>query len=208
MMGRAIGYAMSSPFGMGNGRFHYLDREEYVDTVYLGAFRREVLDELGGYDEDLTRNQDDELNYRIRAAGHRILLSPAIVSTYTPRESLPALWRQYHGFGFWKVRVMEAHPGSIGLRHLAPPALVLGLAGSLSLLLLTRRKLFAIPLAVYALFIGAGTLREARQHDRAVALLPAVFPTIHIAYGVGFVTGALALLRRRGGGGRGEEQAQ
>ncbi|HEX9007232.1 MAG TPA: glycosyltransferase family 2 protein, partial [Bacteroidota bacterium] len=108
--GRAVAMATSVPFGVGGGRFHYSADEEWVDTVYLGAWRREIFDRLGGFDEEMVKNQDDEFNYRLREDGGRILLSPAIRSRYFNRTSPRLLWKQYFAYGFWKVRVMQKHP--------------------------------------------------------------------------------------------------
>jgi glycosyltransferase involved in cell wall biosynthesis len=196
-MGEAIAAATSSRFGIGNARFHYLAHQDWVDTVYLGAFRREVLEEVGGYDEDLVRNQDDELNYRIRNAGYGILLSPDIISTYTPRGSLRALWRQYEQYGFWKVRVIEKHPASAQLRHLAPAALVLSLLSSTFGFVLSRRRLLLLPWAIYVAGILGASALNARWSLRRAALLAAVFPALHLSYGVGFLCAAVSLVRRR-----------
>lgn len=193
-MGRAIALATQSRVGIGNARFHYLQKQEYVDTVYLGAFRREVLEEVGGYDEELTRNQDDELNYRIRRAGYGIVLSPAIVSTYVPRSSLRSLWRQYFQYGWWKVRVIEKHPASVQPRHLAPAFFTAGSLGSLLLAALTRRSWPLTPIAAYALLIGSVAARLSRRDVRLFALLVLVFPTLHFGYGSGFL---IALFDRR-----------
>ncbi|MBN1318610.1 MAG: glycosyltransferase family 2 protein, partial [Anaerolineales bacterium] len=103
--GRAVALATSTPFGVGGARFHYSDREEWVDTVYLGAWPRRVFDRIGCFDKEMVRNQDDEFNYRLRKAGGRILLSPGIRSVYYTRDSPSKLWRQYFQYGFWKVRV-------------------------------------------------------------------------------------------------------
>lgn len=193
-IGRAVAAAMSSPFGVGNAHFHYLERETYVDTVYLGCFRREVLQEVGLFDEDLTRNQDDELNYRIRRAGYGILLSPEIVSTYTPRSTLSALWRQFYQFGLWKVRVMQKHPGSIQPRHLAPPVFVLAMSTSLLVAGLTRRLQFlALPALYGAAVVAAGTKTGGRTLRSVLALL-LVFPCLHISYGSGILIGCLRAL--------------
>jgi hypothetical protein len=101
-----------------------------VETVYLGCFRRSIFERVGLFDEGLVRNQDDELNDRIVAAGGRIWLSPHIRSTYVGRSSFRALWRQYYQYGYWKVRVLRRHPGARRLRHLAPAALVASLSSS------------------------------------------------------------------------------
>jgi GT2 family glycosyltransferase len=193
-IGRAVAAAMSSPFGVGNARFHYLERETYVDTVYLGCFRREVLEEVGLFDEDLTRNQDDELNYRIRRAGYGILLSPEIVSTYTPRGTLSALWRQFYQFGLWKVRVMQKHPGSIQPRHLAPPVFVLAMSASLLVAGLTRRLRFLALPALYTTAVVAASTKTGGRTLRSVLALLLVFPCLHISYGSGILIGCLRAL--------------
>ena len=130
--GRAVAAATSSRFGVGGARFHYSDREEWVDTVYLGAWPRSVFDELGPFDEEMVRDQDDEFNYRLRESGGRILLSPRIRSSYEVRGSLKSLWRQYFQYGYWKVRVMQKHPGQMRLRQFVPPACVFALPVSVA----------------------------------------------------------------------------
>jgi GT2 family glycosyltransferase len=127
---RCIALATRSRFGIGNSRFHYDERGGEVETVYLGCFRRSIFERIGLFDEGLVRNQDDELNDRIVAAGGRIWLSPHIRSTYVGRGSFRALWRQYYQYGYWKVRVLRRHPGARRLRHLAPAVLVASLSSS------------------------------------------------------------------------------
>ena len=121
--GEAVALATSSPFGVGGARFHYSDQEEWVDTVYMGAWRREVFDKVGGFDEELVRNQDDEFNYRLRASGGKILLSPTINSRYYNRSTVRSLWRQYYQYGYWKVRVLQKHPMQMSRASLFRPFL-------------------------------------------------------------------------------------
>jgi len=188
-IGQAVAVATRSRFGIGNGRFHYLERQAYVDTVYLGAFRTHVLRELGGYDEELVRNQDDELNYRIRHAGYSILLSPDIVSTYVPRHSLRAIWRQYYQYGFWKVRVIEKHWGSVQARHLAPALLVSGLLASAAAFVMSKRVWTLLPWVGY---IGADlvmALLHTRRSPSQTLPVALVFPCLHLSYGIGFAVG-------------------
>lgn len=202
---RAIALAMRSRFGIGNSHYHYLEREEYVDTVYMGAFRRDVLSEVGGYDEELVRNQDDELNYRIRAAGYGILLSPRIVSRYTPPGSLLTLWKsQFYQYGFWKVRVIQKHPRSLQPRHLAPALLVAGLSASGASSALFRKRQLLAPAVLYALAVITAASWTARRTPRLTPVLSIVFPCMHLGYGAGFVAGLFRFLspsarRRRAG---------
>jgi succinoglycan biosynthesis protein ExoA len=192
-LGQAVARAMTSRVGIGNARFHYLERETYVDTVYLGAFRREVLDVVGGFDDSLTRNQDDELNYRIREAGYSILLSPLIRSTYVPRQTLDGLWRQFYEYGWWKVRVIYKHPRSLQVRHLAPPILVGSVATSVGLSAVTRRSVFLTPVVLYLSGLIIAALVTARRSYRLAPALVAVFACLHFSYGAGFLAGLVRL---------------
>src|SRR5262249_7611345 len=104
--------------------FHYSDCERSVDTVYMGAWPREVFTRVGLFDEELVRDQDDEFNYRLLERGGRIWLSPSIRSRYTTRSTPRRLWRQYFEYGYWKVRVMQKHPRQMRARQFVPCAFV------------------------------------------------------------------------------------
>jgi glycosyltransferase involved in cell wall biosynthesis len=187
---RAVAAATSSPFGVGGARFHYSDREEWVDTVYMGAWPRKVLVDLGGFDPEMVRDQDDELNYRLRARGGRIFLSPDIRSRYFNRPTLRSLARQYFQYGFWKVRVLQKHPRQMRPRQFAPPALVagLGLLGAASFWRPARLALAAFA-GTYAVANLAASAGAARKSGARAALLPAAFGTLHFSYGLGFLFG-------------------
>jgi GT2 family glycosyltransferase len=209
--GRAIARATCSPFGVGGGAFHDETRAcDDVDTVYLGAFRRAALLAAGGYDEELVRNQDDELNYRLRAAGGRIALSPAIRSTYYGRGSLPALWRQYWQYGFWKVRVLQKHPASLQPRHAAPPLFALAVLAAAALRLRGGRGrhlwlALAGPWLAGAVIFSLRAMRS-RADWPLLPALPVVFATLHLSYGCGALWGLVRWAARwwkRGAGARG-----
>ena len=126
---RAIAVGMSHPLGVGNSHFRIGSREDrWVDTVPFGCYRREVFDRIGLFDEELVRNQDDELNFRLTRHGGRILLSPRIVCKYFARDSLAKLWRMYYQYGYFKPLVVRKVGGVMTLRQLAPPLFVLLLA--------------------------------------------------------------------------------
>lgn len=141
-IGKAIVLATSSPFGVGGARFHYAETPGWVDTVYMGAYRREVFERIGLFDEELVRNQDDEFNFRLTQAGGKIWLDPQIRSTYFSRSTLRGLWKQYFEYGLWKVRVIQKHRRPASWRHLVPAAFVLALLGSSFLSVLTKSPLF------------------------------------------------------------------
>ncbi|MGF1504449.1 MAG: glycosyltransferase family 2 protein, partial [Anaerolineae bacterium] len=192
--GRAVALATTSPFGVGGARFHYSQREEWVDTVYMGAWPRRVFDRLGGFDERFVRNQDDEFNYRLRAAGGQILLSPRIRSTYYNRGSLAALARQYYQYGYYKVIVMRKHPAQTRPRQFAPPLFVAGLVGG-GLAGLFSRVLRALWLAGSAIYLAgnlAASVLAARRDPPVLPLVPVAFATLHLSYGAGFLVGLIA----------------
>jgi GT2 family glycosyltransferase len=196
-VGQAIALATTTPFGIGDSKFHYLEREQFVDTVYMGAFRREVFDRVGLFDEELIRNQDYELNIRIRKAGGKILLSPKIISHYTPRSSLKALWRQYFQYGHWKVQTLKKHPDSLRWRQVIPPLFVAVLSISLMLSVVWQpvRRLFTLVTGVYLLANSvASTIAATRGGWRYLPILPIVFASIHLAWGLGFWYGLIRQL--------------
>ena len=199
--GRAVAVATSSPFGVGNSRFHYSDQEEYVDSVYMGAWWRRVFDRIGLFDEELVRNQDDEFNYRLRARGEKILLSPDIKSEYTVRSKPRALFRQYFQYGLWKVRVLQKHPRQMSLRQFIPPALVISLLGSALLALITPlgRILLLLSAGTYLLAnLSASIYTAAHRGWKYLPLLPAVYAILHLSYGSGFLAGVIKFWNRWG----------
>lgn len=189
-MQRAVASAMSSRVGVGDARFHYGGDAGPVDTVYLGVFRRDALMGVGGFDEALTRNQDYELNIRLRAAGGVVWFDPRLAVTYRPRRSLGALWRQYYQYGTWKRRVLRMHPESTRLRQLVAPLFVLALLGSVALALTPWRNFGIVVPAVYLVLLVLGTLVAlVRTRDSAALGFPVAVAIMHLAWGVGFLVG-------------------
>lgn len=190
-VGKAIVYATSSPFGVGGARFHYAEKPGWVDTVYMGAYRREVFDRIGLFDEQLVRNQDDELNFRLTEAGGKIWLDPQIRSTYFSRSTLRGLWKQYFEYGYWKVRVIQKHKRPASWRHLVPVTFVLALLASIVASLVTQSLLWIS--AVLAPYVFANLLASVwigrRRGWQYMPLLPLAFAVMHIAYGSGFIKG-------------------
>jgi GT2 family glycosyltransferase len=122
--GKAIALAMSSPFGVGNSRFRTSNERCFVDSVAFTGYRRDTFEKYGTFDEEFVRCQDDEFNFRVRKLGGKILLEPAVKSWYFPRAGFKKLWRQYFGYGFWKIRVFQKHPFMMQPRHFAPATFV------------------------------------------------------------------------------------
>ena len=193
-VGSAIALGTSSPFGVGGARFHYATSEVEVDTVYQGFCWRELYEVLGGFDTEMVRNQDDELSFRIKAAGGRIVCNPAIRSRYHNRATFGTLFRQYHQYGFWKVRLMQKCASQMRVRHFAPGIFVLGLIGLPWLALLDVRLIavWLLYMALYAAAVTLATLSLARGQPVAVIRrVPLVFPILHLAYGLGFLKGLM-----------------
>lgn len=199
---RAVACALTSPFGGVNWTRASATRSE-ADTVYLGAFRPEAFEKAGLYDESLVRNQDDELNLRIRRAGGRIVLDPLIRSVYTPRGSFRAVWRQYWEYGYWKVIVMRKHRQLPGARALTPAAFV-GLVGTLAALAVVVSSARWLLVVVLGAYLGAATVsaivatkQRAEPTGLVIRVIPA-FACFHLGYGVGMWRAALDLARRGG----------
>lgn len=184
----AIGLAMISPFGMASPhRFASCRRD--VDTISHPAYVRKALLDIAPFDETLERNSDYELNYRLRAAGGRLVFDDSISSIYRPRPSLAALGRQFWWYGRWKARVARRHPGSLRARHLVAPAAVASAAAA-PLLLATRRGRMAVGMAggLYAaLLVTAVASARPGDHNADPLTLAAAFPIMHGAWGAGFL---------------------
>jgi len=195
-VGRLVAAATSGRFGVGDSAFHYADTPRFTETVYMGAWPREALVRVGGFDEEMVRDQDDELNYRIRKQGGTVWLDPSIRSEYTPRGSFVKLWKQYYEYGYWKVRVFQKHPSMMRWRHFVPAAFVASGIAAVAML--------AFPWAPWVLAAGAALYAAAAAVAAAVAhaslveklALPSVYFTIHSAYGAGFLVGLVRFLPR------------
>lgn len=198
-MGEAIAAMLKTPFGVGNASYRLTDQEGYVDTVPFGCFRRELFERIGGFDERLTRNQDNELNFRIRKTGGKIWLNPKIRVLYYCRDTIRGIMRMGYMNGKWNVITMALVPGSMGVRHFVPLAFVLctiaGLAGTL-LGNPVIAGLFALMWGAYLLLDGfyAWTIAG----EKGLRFLPVeliLFPAFHFAYGTGSLAGLMALPR-------------
>ena len=209
-MERAVACAMDSPYGgIGWTRVGGSEPIE-VDTVTFGAFRPLAFERAGLFDEQLVRNQDDELNLRLRAAGGSIVLDPTLIVHYRPRGTLAGVWRQYRQYGLWKVAVMLKHRRVLTGRSMAP----LGLVLSIGVLLLaapfsgSARRLLGVELAAYLAGAVAFAVLGTRAKREPISLAPrvgVVFPAFHLAYGLGMAQGwlrACGRLRPRRDGGR------
>ena len=215
--GRAVALATSSPLGAGDARYRIGGPEGPVDTVFPGVFRRDALEAVGGFDETLARNEDYELNWRLRERGAAVWFDPALAVAYRPRGSVAALARQYYDYGRWKRVVLARHPRSLRMRQLAAPLLLAGLGASAALAVAggivavgaldpaiapsAGTAMLALAAAGplgYALLLlaGAAGIGLARRRPEAL-LVPLAAATIHLAWAAGFFAGAPAGERGR-----------
>jgi hypothetical protein len=201
---QAIANAFQSRFGNGGSATRRPEYSGPVDTVYLGAWRRDDLEALGGFDEELVRNQDDELCLRITRAGGKIWQSTKIRSVYTPRNSLTDLLQQFYQYGYWKALVLKKHRIPASLRHLVPFSFIAGLVVLAALTSFSQLAglLLALVLGTYlsaAIFFAWLANRE----DVSVAgvfFTTTAFMLMHFGYGIGFGHGFLDFILFSQGG--------
>lgn len=200
----AVAVAMRSPLGVGGAPFHVGGEEGEAPTVYLGAFRAETLARVGGYDEGFDRAQDWEMNHRIRRSGGLVWFNPNLTVSYRPRSTVRALAKQYFQYGSWRREVMRRHPETVSLRYLAPPAAVTAIAvGSVAAVAGTRgiapriARLGAVAPLGYLAAVTVGGLAISRRQPAAVRpVVPLVLVTMHMSWGVGFLTSRPKLRNR------------
>jgi len=185
-----IGLAMSSSFGVGNAHFRTGNKDGYVDTVAFGAYKKEVFEAVGYFDEDLVRNQDDEFNFRLLKNGFKIFLSNNVHSKYYVRASYSKLFKQYYQYGYWKVFVNTKHKTITTIRQLIPLFFVLFLivGGGLSFVHPYLSFGFGSILGVYFLLaVGFATLQS--KSIKTILLLVVTFFELHLSYGLGYLIG-------------------
>ena len=197
-MGDAIAAMLSTPLGVGNSTFRLAPESGYVDTVPFGCWKRELFERIGGFDERMTRNQDNELNHRIRKNGGKIYLNHNIRVIYYCRDTIKGIMKMGFQNGKWNVITMTLVPGSMGVRHFVPLAFVLSTVGLLLLTLLTRSWLFggllALEWGAYLLldFFYSYTIAKEKGY-KYLPVEAILFPAFHFAYGTGSLMGIVNL---------------
>jgi glycosyltransferase involved in cell wall biosynthesis len=192
----AVAAAMTSRIGVGNAAFHTGGEAQAAETVYLGVFRREALEQQGGYNEEFIRAQDWELNFRIREAGGLIWFSPELKVSYRPRPSVKALAKQYKDYGRWRHVVARYHEGSINLRYLAPPAAVCAIVAGLVVGAALHPLGFVIPGGYLAAIVLGSVPAGKGLPLKARLQIPVALATMHMSWGWGFLTSPRSLARK------------
>ena len=188
---KSISFAASHPLGVGNALYRYTTEAQFVDTVPFGAFRRELFDQIGLFDESLLTNEDYEFNTRIRNMDGKIWLDPLIQSTYFSRANLRDLGRQYLRYGYWKFRMLRRYPGTLRWRQALPPLFVLSTLVLLLLSVVFQGSLILLgtELFFYGLILVAMSWSISRREKdfRLLAGIPLAIITMHYCWGAGFL---------------------
>ncbi|SDB89076.1 Glycosyl transferase family 2 [Raineyella antarctica] len=194
---QAVAVAYTSRLGLGGSTFHLRTSPQGpADTVFLGSFRKDALQAVGGYDETLYRAQDWELNYRLRQHGETVWFTPELRVTYRPRSTLRALAEQFYETGKWRREVVRRHPETLNARYLASPLAVVAVVGGVAVgahgsyhRVGPMRLGWLAPLGYLAMVVaGAAALRRDLPWP-VRARLPLVFATMHMCWGLGFLVG-------------------
>lgn len=194
---RAVALAQTTWLGNGGARYRQGGREGSVDTVYLGTFRRDALDKIGGFNTKCRVNEDYELNYRLRQQGEVIWFDPTLEVSYRPRSNLWSLARQYFNYGMGKWTMLRLYPRSTRLRQVVPPLLVLGLTVSAVLAAIGAvLAALVVPTAWLATLVAGAVAIGARRRDWAALALPPVLATMHLSWGAGLLVRAGGLPQR------------
>lgn len=189
----AIALALSHPFGIGNAYYRTgVKSPKYVDTVPFGCFKKEIFNDIGLFDEDMLRNEDDEFNQRLIRNGHKILLVPDIVSYYYARETLAKLWKMCFQYGYFKPLVIHKVGTVFTWRQIIPAIFIGCLVIFLSLSLISKLFLWFVVI-LFLLYLSSNfffSLQIAIKRSlRYLPILPIVFFTLHVSYGVGYLKG-------------------
>lgn len=183
---KAVAFCMSNPVGVGNAKFHLGSSSGFVDTVYLGCFKRSVFEKVGLFDPKMTPNEDAELNLRILKSGAKIYLNSDIRVQYFPRSTITNLARQYFRYGQGRCRTLKKHKRFTSIRQVVSPLWVIStfVLGFLSLISL----LFLVPLLIYLLTVFAVSAYGAvKKRCLPIVLSPLCLITMHYAWGLGFL---------------------
>jgi glycosyltransferase involved in cell wall biosynthesis len=187
---RALVEALYAPIAVGSVPYRTLTTRAEVASLQTGSFRREVLDRVGPFDEALAVVEDLDMNTRIRKAGFSLLLDPSIRFWYLPRASLSRLWKQIYTVGLVKARILRKHPDIFRWKYVLPSLFVLGLGAALVTLVTPLGAWGAAAIAGYALVVAAFALTRVPRLGAGALRLLAILPTLHVGYGLGFLSGA------------------
>jgi cellulose synthase/poly-beta-1,6-N-acetylglucosamine synthase-like glycosyltransferase len=191
---KAIAIAMENPFGMGSAPYRWSKKEQFVDTVVYAAYKKELFEEIGYFEESFAISEDAELNWRIRKAGYNIFFSPNIKSYYHPRRTIPKFVQQMFRYGILRVHMFKKHKSAVKITHLIPPSFVLSL---IILLLLTLSSIinpiFLVGVLIFYFMVNITSIliKITKENLKYVPLVSLVVFLLHFSWGLGFITGLL-----------------
>ncbi len=189
---KAIAIAMENPFGMGSAPYRWSRKEQFVDTVVYAAYKRELFDEIGYFEENFSIAEDAELNWRIRKAGYNIFFSPNIKSYYHPRKTIPKFIQQMFRYGILRVHMFKKHKSAVKITHLIPPSFVFTLV-MLFLLTITSilNPIFLISVLIFysVANIASILIKIAKENLKFVPIVSVIVFLLHFSWGSGFIVG-------------------
>jgi len=192
-IGNAIAIAQSSSFGVGGSEFRNskCKKATYVNTLAFGAHRREVFSELGGYDEEMICNQDDEFNFRAIQAGKKIWMDPQLKTIYYSRSSYSKLFKQYFNYGSYKVRGIQKRGEVISIRHLIPATFLISLIGTSIFGYLLHLPLISFSVIFLYMIVNFISSIIVSQKVFQIPMIFLSFWILHLGYGLGFIWGLI-----------------
>lgn len=198
LIGNAISIAQSSLFGVGGVKFRNKDSEEagYVDTLAFGAHRREIFANIGGYDEEMVCNQDDEFNHRVLQAGKKIWMDPSIKTKYFSRSTFSSLFKQYFNYGLYKVRGIQKRGGIVSIRHLIPSTFIVALIFTLIIGFFLQSPWISFSVGFLYLFFNWSASIFSTSSISVIPLISLAFWILHLGYGLGFIWGLIRFINK------------
>lgn len=178
---RAWAHVFSDPWLVGPAAYRYADKEQYIDTVYLGMYRVSVVQQVGQFDERLLRSEDTDFNYRIRQLGWKFLLVPSVSAEYYVRRNYREAFRQFHGYAYYRYAFNDKYDLPLTIRQKGPLAIGFATVASAATIIWTWPITLALFLG-YTIISGwrAWTTTSGGLRDRARVFL--VYPVVHLAY--------------------------
>lgn len=191
---KAIGWAMENPFGIGSAPYRWSRKEQFVDTVVYAAYRRELFDEIGYFEENFSIAEDAELNWRIRKAGHKIFFSPNIKSYYHPRKTVKKFIQQMFRYGILRVNMFKKHKSAVKITHMVPPAFVLTLIVLFVLTVFSNLSpVYLISVLAFYFFVNllSVSVKATKENYKFIPLISILIFALHFSWGLGFIVGLI-----------------
>lgn len=188
--GSIIKEVLSSPFGVGGSKFRYMKKPGYVDTVAFGLYKKEIFEQIGYFDEELERTQDNDMHRRIRANGGKFYLNPEIKTIYYSRDSIVKMMKQGFLNGKWTMINFKRYPGKMAIRHFVPLAFVLIILICILLGFIIRPFILLAAAGVTTHLITGLIFAYKRSSKLShILMMPFVFLLLHVSYGTGSIIG-------------------